>query len=96
MDNVSARVSEEDGKHFIVIDPEGDDIRIPMSEEKPTDVKRAFNRLIVRLKAGPFVIQLEDLGGDLFSEVAEEYVKQLNGELREVRAEMVKFGLATE
>lgn len=66
-----------------------------MSDDKADDIKGAFNKLIVRTKKGEFQINLEGLGEDLFSQVANEYVKQLNREIVEVRAEMKQHGLTT-
>lgn len=61
---------------------------IPLSEDKPNDVKAAFNKLIVRLKSGLFKIEMDDCGDDLLSQVAKEYVVQLNREVHEVYGEM--------
>jgi Txe/YoeB family toxin of Txe-Axe toxin-antitoxin module len=96
METLSAEVIEEDAKHFIVIDLGSDKVRIPLTDDKPAQVKKAFNRLIRRIKEGPFVVKLIDVGEDLFSQVAEEYIKQLNKEVREVRAEMVQHALVHE
>ncbi len=41
-------------------------------------------------------ITLEDIGQDLFSQVANEYVVQLNREIQEVRGEMKDYGLAED
>jgi hypothetical protein len=41
-------------------------------------------------------VRLSDVGEDLFSQVAEEYIKQLNKEIREVRAEMEEYSLVDE
>ena len=59
-----------------------------MSEDKPNEVKSAFNRLIARIKDGEFQIILAEIGDDLFSQVANEYITQLNREIKEV---MVKW-----
>jgi hypothetical protein len=64
-----------------------------MSEDKPNEVKNAFNRLIARIKDGEFQIELNGVGEDLFSQVANEYITQLNREIQEVRREMVQYGL---
>ena len=93
METVKASIEIEDGKRFINIQLEDELIGIPMSENRPNDVKSVFNKLIVRLKAGKFVIELEDVGEDLFSQVAKEYVLQLNGELSEVYDELFEHGL---
>jgi intergrase/recombinase len=59
-------------------------------------VKSAFNKLIERIKEGEFEIELEEVGEDLFSQVANEYIMQLNREIGEVRDEMIQYGLIEE
>ena len=93
METLEASVIEEDDKHFIEIATDGEGIRIPISEDKPNEVKSAFNKLIERIKEGEFEIELEDEGDDLFSQVAKEYITQLNREIAEVRDEMTQYGL---
>jgi hypothetical protein len=92
METLNVVVRELDKKHFLIIVSE-EEIAIPLSEDKPNEVKNAFNKLILRLKQGPCRLQFTGDGEDLFSQVAAEYVKHLNKEMREVRAEMEKHGL---
>jgi len=96
METVKATVVELDEKHFIKIETGGEEINIPISEDKPNEVKSAFNKLITRIKEGAFEIRLEDIGQDLFSQVANEYVTQLNREIQEVRGEMKDYGLVED
>ena len=93
METISASVESRDDKHYIKIRDEGMEIVIPMSENKPKEVKSAFNNIIVRIKSGEFQIKLEDVGEDLFSQVANEYIKQLNREIREIHRQMKEYGL---
>lgn len=93
METVKATVVEIDEKHFIKIVADGEEINIPISEDKPNEVKSAFNKLVARIKEGDFEIKMEDVGQDLFSQVANEYITQLNREIQEVRGEMEKYGL---
>ena len=93
METIKATVESLDEKHFIKIKIGDDEVRIPMSEEKPNEVKSAFNKLITRIKVGEFQIKLEEVGEDLFSLVANEYITQLNREIQEVRGEMKQYGL---
>lgn len=93
METLEASVVEEDDKYFIEIANDGEDIRIPISEDKPSEVKSAFNKLIERIKEGEFEIEFEGEGDDLFSQVAKEYITQLNREIAEVRDEMTQYGL---
>lgn len=93
METLSAAVVEVEGKHFIRIEGESA-IMIPLSEDNPNAVKAAFNMLIARMKDGEFRIELAEIGDDLFSQVANEYLAQLNREIIEVRGEMTHYGLA--
>ena len=58
METIKATVAQIDEKHFINIEDEAHKIRIPLSEDKPSEVKSAFNRLIARIKDGVFQIEL--------------------------------------
>jgi hypothetical protein len=93
METIKARVVEHDNKHFIKIETENDKISIPISEDKPNEVKSAFNKLIALIKDMEFQIGLEEIGPDLFSQVANEYITQLNREILEVRDQMKGYGL---
>ena len=96
MEAIKAAVVEVDEKHFISIQDGARAIRIPMSEDKPNEVKSAFNELITRIRDGVFQIELENVGDDLFSQVANEYITQLNREIQEVHNEMKQYGLLAE
>lgn len=93
METVKASIVEEGDKHFIQIETDVEDIRIPISDDKPNEVKSAFNKLIERIKEGEFEIEFEDEGDDLFTQVAKEYITQLNREIAEIRDEMIQHGL---
>jgi hypothetical protein len=93
MEIIKVSVVLDNGNHFIKIGEADHTIRIPMSEDKPNDVKSAFNRLIVRLKNGEFELKMDEVRDDLFSQVANEYITQLNKEIKEVYGEMERYGL---
>jgi methyl-accepting chemotaxis protein len=93
MAKVRATVQGVGDKHYLDIELESDTVRIPMSDDNPNHVKSAFNRLIERAKSGEFTVELDKIGDDLFSQVANEYVGQLNREIKEVRAEMKQLNL---
>ena len=96
METVKAQMERIDDKHFIKIDVGAEGITIPLSEDQPNEVKSAFNKLIVRMKDGEFQIDLEEVGADLFSQVAKEYIVQLNREILEVHGEMKTYGLVED
>ena len=83
-----------DDKHFIKIKIGDDEIRIPMSNDKPNEVKSAFNKIITRIKVGEFQIKLEKSRRRFVLSVANEYLTQLNREIQEVHGEMKQYGLA--
>ncbi len=96
METIKATVVQVDEKHFIKIEDEEHTITIPMSEDKPNEVKSAFNMLIARIKGGEFQIELAEVGEDLFSQVANEYITQLNREIQDVHGEMKEYGLIAD
>jgi hypothetical protein len=96
METIKACVVQVEEKHLIKIEAGGGEIRIPMSEDKPNEVKNAFNKLVARIKDGEFQIEMVEVGEDLFSQVANEYITQLNREIQEVRGEMKQYGLIAE
>ncbi len=94
MKTLKATVENIDDKRVIVIVYDDDtQVRIPICEDKPIMVKNAFNQLITLLKDGVFKIELENVEADLFSQVAKEYIKQLNTEISEVYGEMEEYNL---
>lgn len=93
METINATVVNIDDKCFIKIKIEDKEINIPLSDDKPNEVKSAFNKIIARIKVGEFQITLDKVGDDLFTLVANEYLTQLNREIQEVHGEMKHYGL---
>ena len=62
MEIIKASIVNDEEKHFIKIRDNGNAITIPISEDDPNVVKAVFNKLIERLRKGPFEIELEDVG----------------------------------
>ncbi len=93
MESLDAKVVSVDDKVFIQVGLDSEGIRIPISEDKPIEVKAAFNRILSRLKKGSFSIQLQETGNDLFSQVSNEYIIQLNREIQEVFGEIERYQL---
>lgn len=93
METIRATVENLEDKYFIKIETGDKEISIPMSEDKPNEVKNAFNKIINRIKVGEFQIKLEVVGDDLFSQVANEYITQLNREIREIHGAMKEYEL---
>lgn len=94
METVEAVVEVVDEKHFISINLGTHSVaKISLSDDNANDVKAAFNKIITRIKLGEFQIKMSAVGEDLYSQVASEYLIQLNREIKEVRAEMDAQGL---
>ena len=93
MEVISANIEVVEEKHFIKIDIGDPPIRIPLSDDKANAVKAAFNKILVQIRLREFQIKLVEVGEDLFSQVANEYLIQLNREIKEVRGEMETAGL---
>lgn len=93
METVEARVLKDGEKHFIEIGISNEKIQIPMSDVNQNEVKKAFNKLLAKIEKGEFKIELKEVGEDLFSQVAGEYIKQLNRDIQKVYDEMKQNGL---
>ncbi len=93
MVTLEATVEHREEEYFLKINVEEEAVTIPLSYDDPNAVKKAFNRLIQRIRLGEFTIQLDAVGEDLFSMVANEYLTQLNREIQEVHSQMKEYGL---
>jgi hypothetical protein len=93
MVTLEATVECTEEKYFLKINVEQGEVKIPLSDDDSNAVKGAFNKLIQRIRIGEFTIQLDEVGDDLFSMVANEYLTQLNRELQEVHSQMKEYGL---
>lgn len=88
METLKAEVAQQDDSRFILITKDDAEIKIPLTEDNPNAVKSAFNELISFAKQDDLEIEMDEVGPDLFSQVASEYIAQLNREIQEVRREM--------
>ena len=93
METLEAKVECIDDKYFIKIYVEESPVAIPLSDDNPSEVKSAFNKLIQRIRIGEFNIKLDKVGDDLFSMVANEYLTQLNREIQEIYSQMKAHAL---
>lgn len=74
---------------YLSLKIEGDTLNIPLTEDKPKEVKKVFNQLILHLKKGPLEFSMEEeKGGDIIYSVAKEYITQLNTDLDETYQEL--------
>lgn len=70
---------------------------IPLTDDKPNEIKQVFNELLKELKKGQFNFELEqDEKQDLYYYTCVEYISQLNTELNSVYNELVDYELTNE
>lgn len=70
---------------------------IPLTDDKPNEIKQVFNELLKELKKGQFNFELEqDEKQDLYYYTCVEYISQLNTELNSVYNELVAYELTNE
>ena len=69
-------------------------VKIELTADNPNNVKTAFDEILKELKNGLFEFKLEDETQDLFHHICEEYIKQLNSEIKSIFNELVEYGLA--
>jgi len=93
METYKATVINEDDDWFLVLTANEGDMRIPLTRDEPLEIKTVFNKLIMNLKETEFEFKAQDLGSDLFSQIAKEYIEQLNSELRSVFKELSDYDL---
>jgi hypothetical protein len=96
METLKAEVAQQDDSRFIQITKDDAEIKIPLTEDNPNAVKSAFNELITLAKQDDLEIEMDEVGPDLYSQVAREYIAQLNREIQEVRREMQDIGLSDD
>jgi len=96
METLKTTVKKEEEKRYIQIMNGEEEIVIPLTEDNPNEVKKAFNKLIKLVQVNDICLKMEDCGEDLFSQIASEYITQLNRELKEVRQEMLRVCLIAE
>jgi len=93
METYKATVINEDSDWYLVLTVDDNDMRIPLTRDEPLKIKTVFNKLIMALKEREFEFKAKDLGNDLFSQIAKEYIEQLNAELRSVFKELSDYNL---
>lgn len=67
--------------------------KICLTDDNPNEIKEVFNNLILELKNGKFTFNLSDETHDLFYQICNEYINQLNGEIADVYSQLKKYNL---
>lgn len=94
METLEAKILREDEKTSLRLKFEGNILEILLTSNNANDIKNVFNRLILELKTREFEFKLIDDQQDLYYAVCQEYIRQLNNELKIIRQELVDNGLA--
>lgn len=93
METFKAEVVHEGENYFLALNVRSNEIKIPLTEDKPNDIMSAFNDLIVELKKGEFQFELHNHEHDLYTQISKEYIHQLNEELSSVYNELSDYEL---
>ena len=89
METHRALLTTVDSEQYLSLKINGAQLNLPLTKDEPNEIKKVFNKLILHLKKGLFCFSMkEKKDGDLIYQVANEYVKQLNNELKEVHHEL--------
>ena len=97
MERFNAKVIERDNEQCLILEIKGKELIIPLTQDEPNEIKMVFTSLILHLKKGPFQISIEEKeDGDIFHNIAKEYINQLNTELDAIRKELEAHSLAEE
>ncbi|MDP2940566.1 MAG: hypothetical protein Q8O13_10940 [Candidatus Omnitrophota bacterium] len=93
METYNASVVKEGEHWYLQLSVKEKVLKIALTKDNPNEIKNVFNELIVELKKGKFKFNYVGENKDLFSQVSNEYLTQLNKELVEVYNELESFNL---
>jgi len=97
METHIALIKTVDTEQYLSLKFNNKQFNLPLTKDEPNEIKKVFNELIIHLKKGLFSFAMEEKkGGDLIYQVANEYVKQLNSELKGVYQELKSNQLLEE
>jgi hypothetical protein len=82
--------------NYLVLETSGKSLEIILTDDNPNSIMTAFNSLLLDLKKGMIQYELDDTGKDLYHHICEEYIKQLNTEIKSVYAELKDYNLLEE
>jgi hypothetical protein len=93
MEMYKAKLRNTGDKYYLELDIKDKKLLIPLNEDKPNDIKDVFNELIIKLKKLEYNFTYESSSNNIYEEICEEYIKQLNGELKVIRNELKTYDL---
>jgi len=93
MGTKKAIIKREDSATHLILELNGKELKITLTDDNPNMVKTVFNDILKKLKKGAFKFELEDSTEDLFHHICKEYITQLNAEILTVYSELEEFKL---
>lgn len=93
METHKSTINRDGEKATLIFSLPKNNLEIVLTEDKPNEVKKVFNQLILELKKGEFQFELEDTKEDLYYHISEEYISQLNSELSSIYSELEDYDL---
>lgn len=89
METFKADVVERESDYYLMLNIQDAELSIPLTKDEPNEVKVIFNHLILKLKKSPFKFEISEREeGDIFYNIAKEYITQLNSELDAIHKEL--------
>jgi hypothetical protein len=93
METHNATIERKDNSATLKLALDKTVLDIVLTDDKPNDVKVVFNNLLEQLKSGEFQFNLSDEKEDLYHHICNEYIIQLNSELKSTYQELKDNGL---
>jgi hypothetical protein len=93
METHNAIIERNENSAILIFNISTVTLSIPLTEDRPNDVKEVFNQLLIILKKGLFALKLADTKEDLYHHICQEYIKHLNNELEITFQELKDYGL---
>lgn len=93
METHKATITRGESKTLLSFKLGEETLNISLTEDNPNEVKSCFNKLLLALKNGEFIFELDDSQQDLYYHIAKEYIAQLNVELKSIYKELGDYDL---
>ena len=93
METRNAEIILRDEKYYLALAISSGASEICLTEDNPNSVKETFNKLIKELKNGQFIYEFKQTESSLYSQISEEYIRQLNSELKSIYKQLETFKL---
>ena len=96
METLKSTINCSHDNYYLELHLQNEILSIPLTEDKPNEVKGVFNKLIIALKKSPIEFSFQKSDESLYYQIGDEYIKQLNTELAHVRQELEDYGLVDQ